>query len=201
MEIDYIPGITTSFAEFRQRAGLEYAIGGIHLVRNGDNPTLWFIDGAERNFDEGLKLVFNNDIRSAVATYYHQLCEMIQTQKPDVIAHFDKVKMNNRKRYFTEDEPWYQELVKQTIDVIATSGAIVEVNTRGIYMKRSDSLYPGIALLEQCHRKNIPVTISADAHDPEQVNGYFPETVEIIKQIGFRRIMVLEENGWKPDIL
>jgi len=197
MECDYIPGISYPFSHFKEKYKLDYIIGGVHLVKRNDNEKLWFIDGSDiSTYDKGLKEIFEMNIKEAVTNYYNQVCEMITTQKPDIIAHLDKIKMNNKGRYFSEDENWYVDLTKQTVECIAKSNCIVEVNTRGIYKQRSDSLYPGIKILEMLLAKNIPITISSDAHKPEEISLYFHETIEILKGIGFKTIKVLEEKQW-----
>ncbi|MEZ5195865.1 MAG: histidinol-phosphatase HisJ family protein [Bacteroidales bacterium] len=93
MEIDFIPGLTRKFDEFRQDGSLDYVIGGVHLIKNRDRENLWFIDGPlQEKYDEGLKSVFDGHARRGVEAYYGQMMEMIATQHPDVIAHFDKIK-------------------------------------------------------------------------------------------------------------
>jgi histidinol-phosphatase (PHP family) len=121
---------------------------------------------------------------------------MITTQKPDIIGHFDKIKMHNKGRYFQENDSWYRNLVMDTLDNIRRTGSIVEVNTRGIYKKRSDDLYPGTWVLEHMNTFGIPVTLSADAHDPAEIDGYYPETMEILKNTGFKSLMFLTSSGW-----
>ncbi len=101
MEIDYIPGITRAFAEFSKAGNLDYTIGGVHLVRNKEIEKLWFIDGSKQEtYDDGLQKLFNGHIRKGVEAYYSQIHEMVATQKPDIIAHLDKIKMHNKNRYF-----------------------------------------------------------------------------------------------------
>jgi len=202
LELDYIEGITGDFSIYRESCGLDYTIGSVHLVRNGDDNRLWFIDGAKiETYDDGLKNVFHGDVRKAVTTYYKQLNSMISSQKPDIIGHLDKIKMNNKGRYFKEDEGWYQDLIMQTLENIKKSGLIVEVNTRGIYKKRSDDLYPGIRTLEHMIALNIPITISSDAHRPEEIDGYYQESVGILKEIGFKALTFLSVSGWKEQRL
>ena len=70
---------------------------------------LWFIDGPDKNYVIGIENIFNNDIKKAVTNYYRQIQEMVITQKPDIIGHLDKIKMNNKARFFSEDEKWYKE--------------------------------------------------------------------------------------------
>jgi histidinol-phosphatase (PHP family) len=199
LEIDYIPGISDNFNNYRNKLSLDYTIGGVHLVKNKKTDELWFIDGPEINYTIGLTRIFNDDIKLAVQTYFSQLNEMIRTQKPTIVAHFDKVKMNNKGRFFSEDEDWYKDLVKETINCIKDAGSIVEVNTRGIYKKRCDSPYPGIFALKEIHKMNIPVTISSDAHKPDELTSYFPETINILKDIGFNEVMQFDGERWNGE--
>jgi len=196
LENDYIPGISEDFAFFRKQYKLDYTLGAVHLVKDPESNEIWFIDGPVSNYDNGLKKIFKNDIHLAVETYFSQLNEMIVTQKPDIIAHFDKVKMNNQHRYFQESEPWYQDLLLHTLEIIAKSNCIVEVNTRGIYTGKYDSLYPGSDVLKQCYELGIPLTISADAHKPSDIDAYFTETEKILKDIGYKSIRVLKNDHW-----
>jgi len=201
LENDYIPGMAEDFAFFRKQYKLDYTLGAVHLVKDPGSSEIWFIDGPVSNYDNGLKKIFHNDIRKAVETYFAQLNEMIVTQKLDIIAHFDKVKMNNQHRYFQEGEQWYKDLLRHTLEIIAKSKCIVEVNTRGIYTGKYDSLYPGTEVLKQCYDLNIPLTISSDAHKPADINSYFEETEKLLKGIGYKNIRVLKNFQWADQEL
>lgn len=193
LEIDYIPGITRNFSEFVALGKLHYTIGGVHLIRNKekDDQGLWFIDGPRHEtYDEGLQKLFAGNPRKGVEAYFNQLSEMIATQQPDIIAHIDKIKMHNKNRYFSEEEAWYKDLVWKLLKYIAKeTSCIIEVNTRGLYKKRSDTFFPGPAILEQIHQLNIPITISTDAHLPDELNGYYQEALDLVKDIGFKELL------------
>ena len=198
MEVDYIPRTGHSFDYFLENYPLDYLIGSVHLVRNGLNDDLWFIDGPDpATYDQGLNMVFGGDIRRGVTAYYHQINEMVITSKMDIIGHFDKIKMHNHGRFFSENDPWYESLVDETLDLVRQSGAIVEINTRGIYKKRSDSLFPGPMILKKLHALKIPVIISSDAHKPSEICLFFDETVDLLSGIGFREAMNLTPSGWE----
>jgi histidinol-phosphatase (PHP family) len=197
LEMDYIPGITEDFSKVKQQYGLDFLIGSVHLVANEDQGSLWFIDGAlSEIYDAGLKGIFGNDIRKAVSAFYHQTNEMIQTQEFDILGHFDKIKMHNKGRFFKEEESWYRNLVSETIRLIAEKGIIVEVNTRGIYKKRADSLFPGIEVLKEAREYNIPLTLSSDAHNSDEMAACFPETLRQLDEAGIRELWYLTAAGW-----
>ncbi len=192
-----MPDLSEDIKPLKQRMTPDFIIGSVHLVRNKKNGKLWFIDGPEKNYINGLKDVFDNDIRLAVKTYYDQISEMVLTQTPDIIDHIDKIKMHNKNRFFTEDEDWYSDLVNQSLDIIQKAGCVVEVNTRGIYKKRCNSLYPEVNILKKIYKRKIPVTVSSDAHLPGELISYFDETIKILKDIGFKTIKYFSGKTWQ----
>ena len=166
LETDYVTGVTDPFAATKEKYHLDYVIGGVHLVGHSANPEeLWFIDGPKWEiYDEGLQKFFDGDIRKGVRRFFEQTNEMIEREEFDIIAHFDKIKMHNRDRYFHEDEAWYRKLAMETLDLIHQKGLIVEVNTRGIYKKRYNGFYPSPWLMAEAYKMGIPMIISSDAH-------------------------------------
>ena len=166
LETDFITGVTEPFATTKKKYHLDYVIGGVHLVGHSANPNeLWFIDGSKWEvYDEGLQKFFDGDIRRAVKRFYEQTNEMIEHEEFDIIAHFDKIKMHNRDRYFHEDEPWYRKLALETLDLIREKGLTMEINTRGIYKKRYNGFYPSPWLMAEAHKMGVPMIVSSDAH-------------------------------------
>jgi histidinol-phosphatase (PHP family) len=198
LEIDYIPGVTLPFHHYRKNHHFDYLIGSVHLVKNEASEKLWFIDGPDISiYDNGLKEIFSGDSKKAVSCYYRQLQDMIVTQKPDIIGHMDKIKMYNRDRYFSEKDAWYVTLVEETLEMAAKAGCVIEVNTRGIYKKRSETLFPGPEILKKIHLMNIPVTITSDAHKPHELSLYFEEARNILIYLGFRATVLKTSTGWK----
>ena len=56
VEIDFIPGMTRPFSDYREIFDLDYTIGSVHLVRNLNTDGLWFIDGPDISiYDEGIQ--------------------------------------------------------------------------------------------------------------------------------------------------
>ena len=129
LEADYLTGVSEPFAVTKEKYHLDYLIGGVHLVGQSANPDeIWFIDGPKWEvYDEGLQKFFDGDIHRAVRRFFEQSNEMIENESFDIIAHFDKIKMHNRDRYFHEDEPWYRKLALETLDLIREKGLIMEI--------------------------------------------------------------------------
>lgn len=196
LEIDYIPGILDDFKEFKEKNKLEYLIGSVHLVKNPEGLDLWSIDGPEENYISGLASIFKNDIKKAVKSYFQQVNEMITTQEFEVIGHFDKIRMNNKQRFFKEDDNWYIDLIDETLDIIKQNGKVVEINTRGLYKGKTNSFFPDINTIKKCYKLDIPVTISTDAHVPIEIPLLFDEAMSCIKEIGYKSVMMFEGKSW-----
>ena len=175
LEFDYVPGMLEDFAPLIAKGGLDYTIGSVHLLpAPGVEPhsadDLWFIDGPSwERYDEGLNRLFGGDIRRGVTAYFHQQNDMLVRNRPTIVGHPDKIAMHNRGRYFTEDEPWYEQLALETLSIVHELGLICEVNTRGIYKGRHPDYYPSRRLLRAMRQWRIPVIVSTDAHAPDDL--------------------------------
>lgn len=195
LEIDFIPSVVSP-KSFQH--DLDYTIGSIHFVESIDRDRRWEIDGTHTHFLEGLEKIFNNDIRAAIIRYYELTREMIMHSAPDIVGHLDKIKIQNiGGKFFHEDDAWYRQEISKTLDVIEREGSIVEVNTRGIYQKKSTTTYPSPWIIEQMHRRNIPLTLSTDAHHPDDLINEFPESAQMLYHIGYRELMTLRGGQWK----
>ena len=201
MEMEFIPGIVVDFEKTKRDYQLDYLIGSVHLV--GKTPdTLWFIDGKDvEPYDVGLQKYFGGDIRKGVRAYFDQENEMIETEKFDIIGHFDKIKMNSRGRYFHEDEKWYRDMVLETLDLIKQHNLIVEINTRGLYKQRYNGFYPSEWLLPRMKELNIPVLISSDAHQYWELTYFFKEAEDALKAVGYKETWCYKNGQWHAEAL
>ena len=219
LEADYLTGVSEPFAVTKEKYHLDYLIGGVHLVVDPafrqaqrpkvhelvpepvEGPTLaeniWFIDGPKWEvYDEGLQKFFDGDIRRGVRRFFEQSNEMIENEQFDIIAHFDKIKMHNRDRYFHEDEPWYRKLALETLNLIREKGLIMEINTRGIYKKRYNGFYPSPWLMEEACKMGVPAIISADAHHFSEISLEFDAAEEALKKAGYRSVVNFKDGQW-----
>jgi len=197
LEMDFIPGMSEDFNYWANECKTDYLIGSVHLVSPGNGNPLWFTDGPDpKIYDEGIQKFFGGDVKKAVKTFFHQTNQMIETQAFDIIGHFDKIKMHNADRFFSDEDKWYRDLLDETIELIKNKNLIVEINTRGIYKKRSDKLFPDGYALKRVKDLNLPIIISSDAHKPEEINSLFDFTVDYLKKLGFKEMMGFENNKW-----
>jgi histidinol-phosphatase (PHP family) len=194
LEVDYIPNKIGP----KDFSILDYTIGSIHFVESFADGSGWEIDGSELSFREGLQKIFHNNIKEVIVRYFELTREMCEKSCPTIIGHLDKIKIQNRSHaFFSETDPWYKDEVLKTLDVIQKSGAIVEVNTRGVYLKKSDTVYPSPWIIEECCKRKIPITIESDAHHSKDLTTLFQETVDIVNDAGYKKISTLINSNWQ----
>ena len=193
LEVDFIPG-EIGPQDFRDR--LDYTVGSIHFV-DAFGDTRWEADNTLAQFKEGLEKIFDNDIRKAVARYFELMRQMLETSPPDILGHMDRIKMHNSKEFFfDEQEKWFLDEVAHTLEVAARKGVMVEVNTRGLYKKRSLSSYPGTFGLKRLAELGIPVMLASDAHHVDDLTGLFSETIQDMMKAGIRSMVQLRGGVW-----
>ncbi|MBN2743223.1 MAG: histidinol-phosphatase [Marinilabiliaceae bacterium] len=198
LEADFIPGETVSFYEWRKLLKLDFIIGSVHLVKDPLSGQKWFIDGAPENYEKGLKIVYDGDIQRGVRDYFQQVRQMIRSERPDIIGHIDKVKMNNRDRFFHPSEAWFVKDFFQTLDVVKEIGGVVEINSRGIYRGKYHECFPHVDGIRRCMELGIPLTLASDTHQPIELEHGFDLALETAVLAGVKNVVMFQPNGWQP---
>ncbi len=198
MEVDFIPGVMSINHPSIKNMDLDYTIGSIHFIPVNDQSNFFEIDGNHDQFLKDLSTFFKNDIMEVMKIYFHLVRQMVTEACPDVIGHLDKIKIQNQgDKFYHDQNRWYQKEVVDTLNLIKDSGAIVEVNTRGIYKELTNQPYPSTWVLEKIYQMGIPITISSDAHQPNEITYEFENTAAMLKGIGFKKIMCFLDNSWQ----
>jgi len=192
LEVDFIPGVVSPQTFSGE---LDYTVGSVHFVEQFDGKG-WEIDNTLEVFREGLARIFNHDIRAAVTRYFELTRSMLITAPPDILGHLDKMKVNAAEFSFDEREDWYRDEIDATIKSIVETNTIVEVNTRGQYKKKSLTPYPSPWILQKLYEQKVRVTISSDAHHPEDLIREFDATRRLLLDIGFTHTAVLKDGRW-----
>ena len=186
LEIDYIPNLISPKSAYLQKHNLDFTIGSVHFLNKFKDGSYWDFEGSKKEIKKGITEIFNNDIELLVRTFYQSVRDMVITSPPTIIGHLDRIKaINKGEIYFTEKESWYIEEIEKTLDIIAQTNCIVEINTKGMYRKGDKEAYPSNWILEKVYKKGIPIHFGADAHSPKYLIQNFDEVETIVKNIGF----------------
>jgi len=155
-------------------------------------------DGPLDGFKKGLHDIFGGDIKKAVSRYFELTRMMLDEDCPDIVGHLDKIKMqNSREHFFNETETWYRDELRSTLEAVAESGAVLEVNTRGLYKKKSAELYPGTWALEQALELDIPIMLNSDGHHPSEITAEFATAATILNNVGYTAATIIADGEWQ----
>ena len=122
---------------------------------------------------------------------------MIETDPPDIIAHLDLVlKFNKNNKFFNPEEKWYKNIVLETLEIIAKSNCILEMNSRSYFKKLLPHFHPADFIIKRSKELGINFTINADAHKPQEVNSFLKEQAEFLQTFGYNEVMIFDEKGW-----
>lgn len=198
LEVDYIPGIAGRSKHLLKDLELDFFIGSIHFVGNFPDGNPWNIDHTPELFLKGLKEIYDNDFKKASEIFFENTRQMITDDKPDVIGHFDKIKMFNNKGFsFNESDKFYVDQVISTLKTIRETGTIIEINTRGYYRYGQLDLYPSQWILEKIAEMDIPVMLNSDCHKPDEIISGFSYAADQLKKAGIKLLWALIDGKWQ----
>jgi len=177
LEIDYYPHQLAEIKKKVNSYNFDYVIGSVHYI--GD----WMFD-ADKYKDK-----FTHwDIDELYGQYLNLVAGAAQTGLFPLLGHLDLIKIfgyRPTKSLYDTFWPYLQQLKK--------CGVVVELNTNGWY-KPVGELYPQPELLQMCYEANIPITLSSDAHFPQQVGRDVDKALEIARKIGYNKIAVFNKG-------
>lgn len=189
LEVDFIPDLVNPLSNFIPSNALDYSIGSIHYLGEMKNGQLFGFELLGSQLPKGLQEVFNGDVVKMVEVYYQNIRDMVQNFTPDIVGHVDRIKIINRhQKYFDEQDHWYQDQIAETLQVIAQSKSVMEINTKGMYALQDEDPYPSFWILQKALALKIPIVLSSDAHKPEFVNTGFKEIENTLKTIGYESV-------------
>jgi histidinol-phosphatase (PHP family) len=155
-------------------------IGSVHFLDD------WNFDG-----DESFYGKWSND--ELYQRYFSLIIEAARSKLFDTLGHLDLI-----KKYGVYPETDQTPLFERTADVIRDSGLVVELNTSGLD-KPCREFYPGQHWLDTLFNRGIPVTLSSDAHHPEQIARHYQQAVSILKKTGYRQIITFRNRNKIPS--
>ena len=178
IEADYVAGAEERIASLLDARDFDYVVGSVHFLR----------DEAVDMEDYGIWRTAG-DPDQVWRRYFQTLGEAAASGLFDVLAHPDLVKVWGAERPRPGGD--LRRFYELAIEGIAASGIAVEVSTAGL-RKRAGEIYPAPAFLEMCLAAGAPVTLSSDAHRPEDVGADYDRALPLLRGLGVRELCVFE---------
>ena len=203
MEIDYLDRTYNASTPYFQSLPFDYRIGSVHFIP-WKLPLLEenmvCIDGAYKDFEEGVNKHFDRSIRRITEAFFESSMQMVKAGGFDIVGHIDKIYMNgSRHPDFDINADWYQKPFLKLLDLIAEKNLIVEVNTKN--KTRKGQTFPHIESYKELKKRNIPVMVNSDCHDPDLVNDGREATLALLKNAGYQSTRELVNGKWQDVII
>lgn len=161
---------------------IDYLIAGIHTLKDKE-----IIDSKSdtwrMNDKKFIEKYYNNDFYQMEMEYYKKLQRFIDSNNFDIVAHFDVIKKVVGNGF---DETIENEIIK-TLEIIKKRRKVVEINTGGLREEFNETS-PGESIIKIINNLDIPILLSSDAHNPEDVAYEFENTMNSLKKIGFTQL-------------
>ena len=197
LEIDYLEGLSGPSSDKFNRLNLDYRIGSVHMIPEKGTGQFLAIDGTADDLKNLLLSTFDGCIEKLSENYFSLIRDMLSSYDFEILGHFDLIKKRNSNDiFFTESAPWYRKQVLITLDALAEKDVILEVNTGGISRGAIDTIYPSPWIVKESYKRDIPLMLNADAHNPLHIDYYFDESLNIIKDCGYRELYSLFGGKW-----
>ena len=206
LEVDFICGLMGPADKDYHEMGLDYIIGAVHYVFPSQGAP-FTVDASPEEVEQGIKDCYGGDPLALIEAYWDSMEALIKSGGFDILAHTDVIKKNNSNdRLFSENTESYRKRIKKVATLAGEHKVTIEVNTGGMNRRRTDSPYPSLPLLKLFQENHVPAIITADAHNPEDLNGHYPEARKALLAAGYKKTMFFEgkKNGrplWREQEL
>jgi histidinol-phosphatase (PHP family) len=181
VESDYFPESIRLYEQIYRQYALDYLIGSIHISggKHMSEKKVW-ISLSDEQLDQEKFIYFDLLQQAARCGVFH------------IIGHMDLI-----RRYYREFMKTCGPLVEQTLQVFAETDTAIEINTSGL--QRGEGLNPGPDIMELASRYGVKVSFGSDSHKPERVGEHWDMTVGLLKQFGYKEMVMF--RSCKPVMI
>ncbi|KAI8807383.1 Polymerase/histidinol phosphatase-like protein [Cladochytrium replicatum] len=185
-ETDWIhPGTLSQISGFRSK--VDYIVGSIHHVLgipiDFDEETL---EKARMACVEALDETGGSvsPTEALYRRYYDEQFEMLKSVKPEVIGHFDLVKLFN-PNHSISDEVWSR--IQRNVRFIVEYGGVVEINASA-FRKGWSEPYPSRRIVKYMQSEGVKFVLSDDSHGPNAVAMNYYKLHEYLKEMEISKV-------------
>lgn len=193
---DAYPEIVRGYRDHRLadgRPAFDYFVGSVHFIND------YSIDGPLELFVKAVASC--GGVPQLIAEYYRQVAVMVETLRPDIVAHFDLIKLNvlrhaQEQGYAVEmlETPEIKNLAREALEAVRQGNGILDLNTAG-WRKGLGEPYPAPVWVKMAHEMGIPFCFGDDSHRVAQIGAGIAEARQYLRENGVDTITVLTRDG------
>ncbi|MCL2073989.1 MAG: histidinol-phosphatase [Marinilabiliaceae bacterium] len=198
LEVDFIPNVIGPKSPSIISANLDYIVGSIHYVDSFETGEHWTIDSDDKEFEKGINEIFYGDVYKAISLYFELQMQMLDSEPPNIIGHLDKIRIHNKhKPFFDENSKKFVAKVYDLMKFASEKGVIVEINTK--YFSDLGLLFPDKEHFKWMKQNKIPITLSSDAHQPNQIICGFDDVAQLLIDVGYKELWIWNGKEFAPN--
>ncbi|MBQ8403411.1 MAG: hypothetical protein IJX55_03170, partial [Clostridia bacterium] len=165
----------------------DVVLGSVHTVRHPKDSRPF----AQIDFN----LWSDKEVDEFLNMYFSDLLETVMTVNCDIMSHLTvPFRYVIGKANKTLVMPRYMPKIKQILRYIIDHGIAFEVNTSGIGSAYS-VLLPDVEFIKLYRDMGgYLITLGSDTHTVERAANAFPETIALLKELGFKHIYRFENR-------
>lgn len=188
MESEWYPGCGEWVARLRREHALDYVVGSVHHVGGQcfDYSKEAYADAADRL--GGLEPMY--------LVYFDSQLDMMQAIKPEVVGHFDLIRLHDPNYPDTLAKPEVLRRVMRNLECVRDIGAVLDMNARALLKGQTEPYVYGI-ILEFASEMGIRFAYGDDAHGAEDVGFWFEKVGALLGYAGDQSIISCEVQA-KP---
>jgi histidinol-phosphatase (PHP family) len=154
----------------------DYIVGSLHHVNNMG------FDYSKQQYDETARAI--GGIEALYCEYFDQQYELFKALKPEVVGHFDLIRLFDPNYHIQLKKPDVQKRIERNLKLIKKFNLIIDYNLRSLYTGASEP-YPSKPILLQALDLGIPVVPGDDSHSVGTVGRCVDEEIKILQKLGF----------------
>ncbi|WP_276354520.1 histidinol-phosphatase HisJ family protein [Cohnella caldifontis] len=179
VEADYFPGGEEELKSLLGRYELDYVIGSVH-----------FVDGWGFDNPEVRQLFESRDLRELYRDGFELVKQAARSGLFDIIAHLDNLKVFG----YRPDEAMLRPMYGEVAAELKRMDVATEINTGLAYRYPVKEACPSPVFLRILHEYGVPITLSSDAHFPDDIGTMLDEAARMAWEAGYREIVYFQER-------
>ena len=175
-ETECYTGYGAHVARLRRRFQPDYIVGSVHHVRD------IVIDGTPASYADAVAEV--GSIDALFCEYFDRQYELLEVLKPEVVGHFDLIRMHDKDYRQRLEKPGIRAKVRRNLEKIKALGSILDFNVRA-FEKGGNEPYVSGSILEMALTLGIPCVPGDDSHGVAGVGRNLERGIDILARHGF----------------
>lgn len=184
--------------KWRAETDWDYVIGSVHYIGHWGFDYLgdWEHRRDFPELKENKGILDYDSMEQIYGAYYRSVTEMVESASGlfQIVGHFDLI-----KKFVKDVPPNATELALPTLDTIAKTDLVVEINSAG-WEKECAEQYPSLPILKAARERNIPITLNSDAHSIDRIAENFGKSKKLVKNAGYEEVTIFHQKGEREVI-